>query len=36
MVLRFHDLHPQFHRQNLRCWLYMQQLKQAQDNQSID
>ena len=32
MVLRFHNPHPQPHRPNLRCLLYVQQLKQAQDN----
>ena len=32
MVLRFHNPRPQVHRQNLRCWLYAQQLKQAQEN----
>ena len=31
-MLHFHNPRPQAHRQNLRCWLYAQQLKQAQDN----
>ena len=31
-MLHFHNPHPQVHRQNLRCWLYAKQLKQAQDN----
>ena len=34
MVLRLHNPHFRglIHRQNLCCWLYVQQLKQAQDN----
>ena len=32
MALRFHNSHPQSHRQNVRCLLYVRQLKQAQDN----
>ena len=28
----FYNPPPQVHRQNLRSWLYAQQLKQAQDN----
>ena len=31
-MLHFHNPHPQVQRQNLRCWLYAKQLKQAQDN----
>ena len=32
MAIRFHNSHPQSHRQNVRCLLYVRQLKQAQDN----
>ena len=32
MALRFHNSHPQSYRQNVRCLLYVRQLKQAQDN----
>ena len=32
MAPRFHNPRPQVRHQNLRCWLYAQQLKQAQDN----
>ena len=31
-MLHFHNPRPQAHRQNLRRWLYAQQLIQAQDN----
>ena len=31
-MLHFHNPYPQVHHQNLRCWLYAQQLRQAQDN----
>ena len=31
-MLPFHNPRSQVHRQNLRCWLYAQQLKQVQDN----
>ena len=31
-MIRFHKPRPQIHRQNLRCWLHAQQLKQAQIN----
>ena len=31
-MLHLHNPRPQDHHQNLRCWLYAQQLKQVQDN----
>ena len=31
-IPHFHIPHFQVHHQDLRCWLYVQQLKQAQDN----
>ena len=34
-MFRFHNPRPQVHRQNLRCWLYAQRLKQAQDNHQM-
>ena len=30
-ILHFYNPHSQVYHQNLRCWLYVQQLKQAQD-----
>ena len=35
MILYFHTPRPQVHRQNLRYWLYKQQLKQGQDNHQM-
>ena len=32
MDLRLHNPRPQAHHQDLDSWLYVQQLKQAQDN----
>ena len=31
-MLHFHNPHPQAHQQNLRRWLYAQQLIEEQDN----